>query len=107
MRKTISHERLVQYLLSAPLLEEEVSEIESLYCSDDEFLEQLKALEFELSVRYLKNDLNPHERHLFETRFLLSPERRNSLEFLRELFPATEADALKTVAPVRNDSVRT
>src|SRR5262245_2796067 len=87
MQTTIPDEKLISYLLGAALTEAEQDEIEQRYFSDDAFLEQIEALEMGLMVRYLRDDLSSAERDLFESRFLMWPERRESLQFLRKLFP--------------------
>jgi len=81
----LNPELIVRYLLGDSLSESEQTEIELRLFGDDEFLEELQAIELQLMARYLRNDLSPREREFFESHFLLSQERRNALEFVRGL----------------------
>jgi tetratricopeptide (TPR) repeat protein len=83
--KILNPELIVRYLLGEALPENQQAEIERRLFADDEFLEEIQAIELQLMARYLRNDLSPREHELFESHFLLSQERRNALEFVRGL----------------------
>src|SRR5215471_7078335 len=87
----LNPELIVRYLLGDFLSESKQTEIELHLFGDDEFLEELQAIELQLMARYLRNDLSPRERELFESHFLLSQERRIALEFVRGLSNALDS----------------
>lgn len=87
----LNSELIVRYLLGESLSEGDQAEIERRLFGDDGFLEEIQAIEFQLMARYLRNDFSPRERELFESHFLLSPERRNALEFVRGLSNALDS----------------
>src|SRR5262245_26665663 len=83
--KVPNDELIVRYLLGEALSESEQAEIERRLFVDDDFVEEVQAIEFQLIARYLRNDLSPREHELFESHFLLSEERQKALEFVRGL----------------------
>jgi tetratricopeptide (TPR) repeat protein len=93
--KVSNPELIVRYLLGETISESQQAEFERRLFVDDEFLEGIQAIEFQLMARYLRNDLSARERELFESHFLLSQERRNALEFVRGLSNAMDSEARK------------
>src|SRR5215467_11173031 len=89
--KNLNPELIVRYLLGEPVSDNQQAEIERRLFDDDEFLEEVQAIELQLMARYLRNDLSPREHELFESHFLLSQERRNALEFVRGLSNALDS----------------
>lgn len=83
-RDTIDEDRLVRYLLGL-MPEEEKTEMEDMYLTDDVLNEQLQAAERELIDRYIDGDLSGTERKRFESFFLCSPARMEKLRFARAL----------------------
>ena len=70
---------MVRYLLGE-LSEEEQDRLEERFLSDDEWSEELLALENELKYDYAQGGLTPEERERFEKRFLRSQEDRDGIE---------------------------
>jgi hypothetical protein len=89
--KILNPELIVRYLIGEPVSDSQQAEIERRLFADDEFLEEVQAIELQLMARYLRNDLSPREHELFESHFLLSQERRNELEFARGLSNALDS----------------
>src|SRR5215471_10445892 len=89
--KMLNPELIVRYLLGEPVSESQQAEIERRLFADDEFLEEVQAIELQLMARYLRDDLSPRERELFDSHFLLSKERRQALEFVRGLSNAVHS----------------
>jgi hypothetical protein len=73
--------------LLGELSEKEQAMCEEQYFSQDEFFEQLQAVETELVDEYVNEELSPTERARFEKRFLTSPEQRRRVEFARSFEP--------------------
>src|SRR5262249_52880333 len=85
MRSERDDEKLmVQYLLGN-LSEEEQVRIEDRAFSDSAYMGALEAAEADLLDAYVRDDLSQAERLGFERRFLTSPNRRNKVEFARDL----------------------
>jgi anti-sigma factor RsiW len=70
---------LIRYLLGE-LSAEEQGRIEERFFTDEEFFEQLSALENELRYDYARGKLSGRHRELFEKRFLASPEEQQGVE---------------------------
>ncbi len=80
---------LTRYLLGE-LSEAERMRLEERLFADDEYFEQLSAVEYDLIDEYVRGELAPPEREVFERTFLTSPGRRQRVEFARSV--------LKTIA---------
>jgi len=78
-------EDLMQRFLLGTVSEQEQVEIEDRFVADDDFFEQLLALEDELIDAYERGALTTRERALFESRFLTRPSGRERLDFARTL----------------------
>ncbi len=83
-RHDLGDETVVRYLLGR-LPDAERDKFEDRYFSDDELHEQLQAIEEELIDAYVRGRLGREDTAAFESRFLLSPERRQKIEFARTL----------------------
>ena len=101
MLKSNTEERIAtrQYLLgdlppgSLRLLEERI-------LGDKDFYEELLIAEDELVDEYLADRLSQAERHLFESHFLIAPERQHKVRFggaLRKYVNLHKSDATKSV----------
>ena len=86
-------EILLCYLLGEELSDADQNRIELRLFADEHFHTRLQGCEVELMRRYLRNQLTARQRELFNTRFLLSPERRQVLALMRRLSP--DANALQ------------
>lgn len=78
------HNTFRHYLLGQ-LTGDDLEAFEKRLLTDDEAFEELLALEAELVDEYASNQLSPTERAVFEKHFLITPERRDDLEFARTL----------------------
>ena len=76
--------RLVRFLLGL-LPEEERARIEQAYFGDDQYYEQLLAIEDELAYRWLAGSLSRDERRQYEFRYLRSGRDRAKTGFARAL----------------------
>lgn len=94
-----SEELLVNYLLGE-LPEERQIEIEDRAFSDRQFLQKILAIESDLIDEYVRGELSDSQRRLFESRFLLSVERRRKVEFAKAL-----AGVLSDTAVVEKESL--
>ncbi len=74
---------LARYLLGR-LSEEERREIEKKYFDDDDFYEQIEAVEEDLMDAYVSGELSSSEREHFEQHFLPFEDRREKVAFARE-----------------------
>ena len=84
MNQEISDDRLISYLLGE-LSEGEQIELESVFFADESSFEHLLLIEDELINDYLSNELSEEESERFRTYFLSTPERKERVEFNREL----------------------
>ena len=80
--ETIDERTLRKYLLG-DLSPQECEEIEGWLMSDDEAYDLLVAAEDDLIDDSLRSKLNRVDRHKFNARFLVAPERREKLDFGR------------------------
>jgi len=99
--KTISraeHARLVRYLL-CELAERERAPLEERYFLDERYREMLDELETELADAYVAGPLTPEQRRHFESRFLVTAERKAAVQaaYLTKLY--RERVAAPTVLP--------
>ena len=80
-----SNERLVARYLLGDLPEEQQVEIEDRAFADQEYLALIRAVENDLIDEYVRRELSETDRRKFESRFLVSAERRKRVEFARAL----------------------
>jgi hypothetical protein len=80
---------LVKYLLGR-LTEEEQVEVEDRAFADRDYMSALDATEADLIDFYVKGDLPETDRRAFQSRFLVSPQRRSKVEFALALARVTE-----------------
>jgi len=76
--------KALRYLLGLCSLREAV-EVEKRYFTDDDFFEELSALENELMDAFVRDELSAPERQKFERGYLISPARRANVEFAKAL----------------------
>jgi anti-sigma factor RsiW len=79
-----SEELIAQYLLG-DLPEEEQVEIEGRAFRDQQYLQNILAVENDLIDEYVRGELSDSERRQFESRFFASAERRRKVKFARAL----------------------
>jgi anti-sigma factor RsiW len=92
-----SEKLMIRYLLGdAP--EDEQIRIEGRFFTDDEYFEQLLALEDDLIDDYVNGELTDREREQFEEYFLASPTRRQRVEFAKTFMRAASLPALAEIA---------
>jgi hypothetical protein len=92
-----NEERLVRYLLGE-LSEAEQLRLEELFFTEEDFFEQLSALEHELRYDYAQGKLAPPQRELFEKRFLTSTQERRGVERASAILHTLESAKAKRVA---------
>ena len=85
MGHQLSNEALARQYLLGNLKDGQLARVERQILSSDEFFDELLAAEDDLTDEYLLNQLSARERWIFETRFLVTPERRRKLRFARAL----------------------
>ncbi|HEV7892237.1 MAG TPA: hypothetical protein VGP08_16440 [Pyrinomonadaceae bacterium] len=85
MKHALEEDLLLKRFLLGELPEGGRGEVEERLFSDPEYFRQFRAAEDELTDEYLYGDLDADERERFETYFLTTPERRESLRIARAL----------------------
>ena len=90
--------RFVRYLLGE-LSEDEQARLEQEYFNNPETLEQLAAVEDKLIDEYVEGTLQGERRRRFEQRLSTSPERRQRVEFARQLARYAASRAAPASAP--------
>jgi hypothetical protein len=101
MRQNIDSEELMLSYLFGELPEVEQSRLEERFFTDDEYYEQLLALEDELRYDYAAGGLTPDQRTKFERRFLDSPYAHRRTELATAVLGKVhEAHVRATPAPV-------
>jgi hypothetical protein len=85
MKHALEEDLLLKRFLLGELPEGVRGEVEERLFSDPEYFRQFRAAEDELTDEYLYGDLDADERERFETYFLTTPERRESLRIARAL----------------------
>jgi cell division protein FtsB len=88
---------MIRYLLG-DVPEDEQIRIEERFFTDDEYFEQLLALEDDLIDDYVNGELTDRERKQFEEYFLASPTRRQRVEFAKTFMRAGSLPALAEIA---------
>ncbi len=89
-------QRSIRYLLGE-LNEEEQTELEDAYFSDDAFFEHLAAVETELIDSYVQGELSAGMRARFEGRYLGSPRQVERIQFARRLLQEKQITRPETV----------
>ena len=79
MKQALEEEAILRRFLLGELDAEQQAEVEERLFTDADFFNLYRAAEDELTDEYLYGDLEPGERERFETAFLTTPERRESL----------------------------
>jgi anti-sigma factor RsiW len=101
MKQTTDNEELMVKYLLGELPEDEQLRLEERFFTDDEFYQQLLALEDELMYDYAAGGLSPEQRVKFERRYLDSPQARRKAELAGAVLnKAAEASARRAPAPV-------
>lgn len=85
MRGSTKQEDLMIRYLLGELSEEERTRIEELFFTDDQFFEQLMAVEDALTDEYALGNLRPAEREQFRQAMQASPSTMREVEFVRGL----------------------
>jgi hypothetical protein len=81
---TNNEKQLIQYLLGQ-MRQEDQARIEEQYLADPDFHQELRATERDLIDQYVHGELSKAKHEQFEKYFLLSPSRRQKVEFARAL----------------------
>jgi hypothetical protein len=100
MKQTTDNEELMVKYLLGELPEKEQLQLEERFFTDDEYYQQLLALEDELMYDYAAGGLSPEQRVKFERRYLDSPQARQKAE-LAEAVLNKVAEASARRAPAR------
>lgn len=90
--------RVVRYLLGE-LNEPEANAIEDRFIQDDDYFEELEAIEDALIDRYVDGELGPRERERFETRYGRSKWGRSRIEFSALLRDASRGRLVSAGSP--------
>jgi hypothetical protein len=88
MKQRADSEKLMIRYLLGDVPEDEQIRIEERFFTDDEYFEQLLALEDDLIDDYVNGELTDREREQFEEYFLASPTRRQRVEFAKTFMRA-------------------
>lgn len=78
-QNTADDQVMIRYLLGG-LSEEERLQFEDHYAKDEEYFDQLLAIEDDLIQEYVRDELTAAERRRFEEYFLISPQRREKVK---------------------------
>lgn len=102
-QETQEHIELKEFLLGAITLEEAREKVEQRLMLDEEYLEDMLAVEEELIQNYVDGKLSPAEKLAFEKNFLISAERRGRVKFARAFRTYVDAQdsPQRTNAPVK------
>jgi anti-sigma factor RsiW len=98
MKQRADSEKLMIRYLLGDVPEDEQIRIEERFFTDDEYFEQLLALEDDLIDDYVNGELTDRERKQFEEYFLASPTRRQRVEFAKTFMRAGSLPALAEIA---------
>lgn len=95
------NERIIIAYLLGELPEEELQRFERQYLEDENLFQELQEIEDELIDDYVTGALSAERRAAFEQYFLRSPERREKVEFARDIteragaWKSSQAEALR------------
>jgi anti-sigma factor RsiW len=98
MKQRADSEKLMIRYLLGDVPEDEQIRIEERFFTDDEYFEQLLALEDDLIDDYVNGELTDREREQFEEYFLAPPTRRQRVEFAKTFMRAASLPALAEIA---------
>jgi hypothetical protein len=98
MKQRADSEKLMIRYLLGDVPEDEQIRVEERFFTDDEYFEQLLALEDDLIDDYVNGELTDRERKQFEGYFLASPTRRQRVEFAKTFMRAGSLPALAEIA---------
>lgn len=94
--KIFSKQAITDYLFNS-LSEEETARFDELSFTNDDFAHALKDIENDLLDAYVNNELDGAALEKFETRYLISPLRREKVEFAKSLKVYAGRNSEKTV----------
>ncbi len=83
MKQTDRNERVIRRYLLGELPEEDQTQLEEQYFADDNLYLELQTIERDLIDSYVRGKLSSADHKRFESHFLLSPQRRQRVEFAR------------------------
>lgn len=98
MKQTDRNERVIRQYLLGELPEEEQTQLEEQYFADDSLYSELRIIERDLIDSYVGGKLSSADHKRFESHFLLSPQRRQRVEFARA-FTESISDIQSIPAP--------
>lgn len=104
MKQNTDHEELLANYLLGQLPEAEQLRLEERFFTDNEYYEQLLALEDELRYDYAAGGLSPAQRASFERRFLTSPQARAQAELARAVLDKVAEPVRSLTAPAEKKS---
>ena len=97
---SVDNEKLISQYLLGELPEEQQVAIEDRAFSDKEYLATITAVENDLIDEYVRGELSANDQQRFESRFLVSAERRKRVEFAKALrMVVSESPAPEKTAP--------
>jgi CHAT domain-containing protein len=99
MSNLVEKTELRKYLLGDM---KEVEAIEKRILTDKVYLQELEMVEEEIIQDFADEELSAHERTLFEKNFLITKERRNKLNFARNLRKYIDENPKLVVKPKKN-----
>lgn len=105
MAHRIDNEKQINSYLLGQLSEEERTRIEERFFRDAEYREFIRAIEDDLIDGYVRGEMPPRERELFEGNFLFVPHRHRKVEFARalaEALPESRQACVASSAAVEN-----
>ena len=89
MDSEIDESRILRYLLrdsnDVELCDDEFQQIEMQYLADDDFFQQIAAIEDELIQSYANGELSDEEKLRFERLYLSDPAKSKRIRFSRSL----------------------
>jgi hypothetical protein len=100
--RTERDEVLLQNYLLGNLSEQAQVQVEDRAFADPGYLAAVEAAEADLIDAYVRGELTPPDRRQFERLFLVSPQRRNKIEFAKALVRVSaEMGPVQPIAPPR------
>jgi hypothetical protein len=91
MAADLNNEKLIARYLLGDLPEDQQVAIEDRAFADKEYLASITAVENDLIDEYVRNELSQTQRQRFESRFLVSAERRKRVAFAKALAGVTSS----------------
>lgn len=95
MSEKIINEKLIQKFLFGELPENECIEFEENFLLDAELFEQIKAFEDDLIEKYVRGWMTSAEKSSFEKNYLKTTQKREKVEFTRQLIEQIKNESLK------------